>query len=194
MNPISRIPLALTLATVAVAGPAHARFECYDFGGLAVGTAFDIGKTVDARHSTIEFRPYRVGGAPSGGEVSAATVQQAQIAGGAAPEMELKTITVQVVPKQPVRRMRVQLAQNMTPTGGFGESNLEVNGQRHDGPSFASVNGKRLGGAEFTATFANPSANWHVGTLELRARPGGEIASFSIGGHTWRLDNLCIER
>ena len=26
----------------------------------------------------------------------------------------------------------------------------------------------------------------------LRAKPGGDIKSFSIGGHTWRLDEMCL--
>ena len=182
------------LASIGTASPAFAKFECYDFSGLAVGTEYNIDKTLNANHATITFRPYQVGGNPTGGAVNHAIVQQAQIAGGAAPEMEMKTLTVQIVPNKPIQRMRVRLAQNITPTGGFGESNFEVNGERHDGPSFESVNGKRLGGAEFRAKFANNAANWHVGTVELSAKPGSKIKSFSVGGHTWRLDDMCIDR
>ena len=194
MKRIFMSTIAIAFATLGAAAPAFAKFECHDFSGLPVGTEYQIGQTVNTNHATIEFRPYQVGGNPTGGAASSATVQQAQIAGGAAPEMEMKTLAVQIVPKQPIKRMRVHLAQNITPTGGFGDSNFEVNGERHDGPSFASVNGKRLGGAEFRAKFANNTANWHVGTVELRAKPGGEIKSLSIGGHTWRLDDMCIDR
>ena len=56
------------------------------------------------------------------------------------------------------------------------------------------MSGNPVGGAEFTANFANNSGNWHVGTVALRAKPGGEIKSFSIGGHTWRLDDMCIAK
>jgi hypothetical protein len=194
MNLMFVTSVAAALATLGAASPALAKLECYDFSGLTVGTEYGIGKTFNANHARIEFRPYRVGGNPSGGAVSGATVQQAQIAGGAAPEMEMKTLTVQILPNQPIQRMRVHLAQNITPTGGFCDSNFEVNGERHDGPSFASVDGKRLGGGEFRAKFASNTANWHVGTVELRAKPSGEITSFSIGGHTWRLDDMCIDR
>jgi len=179
---------------MSAASPAFAKFECYDFSGLTVGTEYSSGNTVNANFATIEFRPYQVGGVPVGSDIGGATVQQAQIAGGAAPEMEMKTLTVQIVPNKPIKRMRVQLAQNITPTGGFGESNFEVNGERRDGPSFESVNGKRLGGTEFRAKSANNTANWHVGTVELHAKPGGQINGFSVGGHTWRLDNMCIDR
>lgn len=46
--------------------------------------------------------------------------------GGAPPEMGMKTLTVKVVPNAPVARVRMKLAQNMTPTGGFGISNFEA--------------------------------------------------------------------
>ncbi len=194
MNRLFATSFAAALATIGAASPAFAKLVCYDFSGLAVGTEYETGETVNATRATIEFRPYQVGGSPSGELASGATVQQAQIAGGAAPEMEMKTLSVQILPHKPIQRLRVNLAQNITPSGGFGESNFEVNGVRHDGPSFASVDGKRLGGALLRAKFANTGANWHVGTLELIAKPGGEITSFSIGGHTWRLDDMCIDR
>lgn len=180
------------IAVLIVAAPAAAQVQCYDFSGLAVGSKYHIGDTVNAQHATITFRPYTMSGNPVGGAANFAESQQAQIAGGAAPEMAMKTLTVQIVPNQPITRMRVNLAQSITPTGGYGTSNFEVNGERHEGPSFASANGKRLGGAEFSANFSNNAGNWHVGTVELRAKPGGTIKSFSIGGHTWRLDNMCI--
>ncbi|GIL06113.1 hypothetical protein FBR04_06060 [Betaproteobacteria bacterium PRO7] len=182
------------VAAFAAAGAAHAQQQCYDFGGLAVGTKYHIGDTVDARHATITFEPYTMSGNPVGAAANFAEAQQAKIAGGAPPEMGMKTLTVKVVPIAPVTRVRMKLAQNMTPSGGFGISNFEVNGERHEGPSFASANGKRLGGAEITANLVNTAANWHVGTLELRAKPGGSIASFSIGGHTWRLDDMCFAK
>lgn len=193
MHPLRLTCIAAALAALSAAGPAAAQqFQCYDFDGLAVGTKYNIGDTVNANHATITFRPYTMGGNQVGEAANFAEVQQAKIAGGAPPEMALKTLTVQITPNQPVTRIRVKLAQQITPTGGFGTSNFEVNGERHEGPSFASAHGKRLGGAEFSASFSNTSGNWHVGTLELRAKPGGEIRSFSLGGHTWRKDALCI--
>jgi hypothetical protein len=182
---------AVGIALIA-AGTANAQQQCYDFSGLAVGTTYHIGDTVNARHATITFKSYHNDGNPVGGAANFAEVQQAQIAGGAAPEMGMKTLTVQIEPIQPVTRVRARLAQNMTPTGGFGISNFEINGERREGESFAAANGKRLGGAEITASFTNPGGNWHVGTVELRAKPGGDIKTFSIGGHTWRLDDLCF--
>jgi hypothetical protein len=191
---MSKLIRAAVVAAFGVAGAAQAQQQCYDFSGLSVGTTYHIGDSVNANHATITFRPYTSSGNPVGGAANFAEAQQAKIAGGAPPEMGMKTLTVQVVPIQPVTRVRMKLAQNMTPTGGFGISNFEVNGERHEGPSFASANGKRLGGAEVSASFANNAGNWHVGTLELRAKPGGAIKSFSIGGHTWRLDDMCFAK
>ena len=194
MNMFRLVSIAAAVAAIAATAPAAAQYQCYDFSGLPVGTKYNIGDTVNANHATITFRSYHMNGNPVGGAANFAEAQQAKIAGGAPPEMGMKTLTVQIVPNQPITRMRVKLAQSITPTGGFGTSNFEVNGERHEGPSFASANGKRLGGAEFTANFANNSGNWHVGTVELHAKPGGEIKSFSIGGHTWRLDDMCIAK
>ncbi len=195
-NRVSALALAIMLSGgAAVSTTVGAKEQCYDFSQLTVGTDWNIGQTVDARHATIAFRPYKMAGAQVGGAVNIAKAQQSKIAGGVPPEMDLKTITVQVTPKQPVTRLRVRLAQNMTPTGGFGTANFEVNGRLHEvTEGFAGIDGRVLGGAEFRASFSNPSANWHVGVLELRAHPGEEITSFSIGGHTWRMDDMCLDR
>ena len=190
----SHLLIAVLTATIVAPASAAAQYRCYDFSGLDVGTSYNIDQAVNTKHATITFRPYRIDGDQFGDAANSAEVMQAQIAGGTPPEMVLKTLTVQVEPLQPITRMRMKLAQQITPTGGFGASNFEVNGQGHEGPSFASADGRRLGGAQFSASFANTSGNWHVGTLELHAAPGREIKSFSLGGHTWRLDDLCIAR
>jgi hypothetical protein len=191
MNALIKTAAAVALAA---AGAAQAQQQCYDFGGLAVGTKYHIGDTVNARHATITFEPYTMSGNPVGGAANFAEAQQAKIAGGAPPEIGMKTLTVKVVPIAPVTRVRMKLAQNMTPTGGFGISNFEVNGEKHEGPSFASANGKLLGGAKIGANLVNSAGNWHVGIFELHAKPERPITSFSIGGHTWRLDDMCFAK
>lgn len=185
---------ALALAAaLAVADQARAAEQCYDFSRLKVGTTYQIGDPVDAQHATITFRPYKVNGSDFGGASSGAEVAQAQIAGGSAPEMAMKTLAFQIEPKKPVTRLRMRLAQNITPTGGFGVANVEINGERHESPDgFAAVDGKRLGGAQMRASLANDAANWQVGTLEIRAKPGGTLKSVTIGGHTYRVDNVCL--
>jgi hypothetical protein len=188
---------AIIVTTIGIAlteAGAQPQQHCYDFSGLAVGTTYHINDTVNAKHATITFKSYHNDGTPVGGAANEAEVAQSKIADGAPPEMGMKTLTVQIVPIQPVTRVRMKLAQNMTPSGGFGISNFEVNGQRREGASFADAGGKTLGGADITAQFTNPGGNWHVGTLELRATTGNEIKSFSIGGHTWRLDDLCFAK
>ncbi|HPF28118.1 MAG TPA: hypothetical protein P5528_09545 [Steroidobacteraceae bacterium] len=189
------IAVAIGSITTAAAAPGDKRAQCYDFSGLEVGTTYHIDDTVDARHATITFRPYISNGSPVGEAANFAEAQQAKIAGGEPPEMGIKTLAIQVQPNQPVTQVRMKLAQSITPTGGYGNANIEVNGEKHESPDgFAGMNGKRLGGAEIASSFTNDSGNWHVGTLELRAKPGGAITSFTIGGHTMRLDDMCFAR
>jgi hypothetical protein len=196
--PCTRRAVQATFALIigtAFSSAASAAEHCYDFAGLKLGQIYRIGETIDARHSIITFRPYKMNGNEVGGEVNSAELQQAQIAGGTAPEMGMKTLAFQLQPKQPVKRVSMRLAQNMTPTGGFGVANLEVNGEQHESPDgFAAADGKRLGGAQISASLVNNAANWHVGTLEIRAKPGGSIDSVTIGGHAWRVDNVCLTK
>jgi hypothetical protein len=68
---------AVGIALIA-AGTANAQQQCYDFSGLAVGTTYHIGDTVNARNATITFKSYHNDGNPVGGAANFAEVQQAQ--------------------------------------------------------------------------------------------------------------------
>lgn len=184
---------AFTAAGPATAAPAQ--YQCYDFGGLAPDTSYNVGDVINARHATIKINPYHSGGGPTDPKVRHAKVVPSKIAGGAAPEMALYLVTVKVEPDSPVTRVKMNIAQNISQTGGFATANLEVNGQKREVPGgVAAMNGHTLGNADLTSSMASVADNWHAGTLEMRATAGNSIKSFSIGGHQMRLDNFCFAK
>jgi hypothetical protein len=65
---------AVGIALIA-SGTTHAQQQCYDFGGLTVGTTCHIGDTVNARHTTIMFKSYQNEGNPVGAAANFAEVQ-----------------------------------------------------------------------------------------------------------------------
>jgi hypothetical protein len=202
MNTFSRIALAAMGASMLLAGAAPAaakQVHCYDFSGLAPDSRYTVGDAVDARHATITFRQYFTNGNPSTNDARHAKVVRSKIAGGASPEMGLYLIGVNIQPKEPVSRMRLNVAQSISQTGGFANANLEVNGERIELPTgFAGANGRTLGRAPHgratvTAQMAPHAGNWHAGTIEIVAEKG-HIGSVTFGGHTWHMDNVCLER
>ena len=201
MNTLQTTALAVaTAAALTTATAAHAQFECYDFSGLASDSKYTVGDVINARHATITIKQYFWGGAPTTAEARNAQVRNSKIAGGASPEMYLYLVSVNVVPNSPVTRVRTRLAQSIGGTGKYTNANIEVNGERHESPSgFAAMNGKTIGQASkgrasITSSMAPYSdGNWLNGTLELRATQGA-IESFTLGGHTWSIDDMCFAK
>jgi hypothetical protein len=182
------------------AGAAPAQFDCYDFSGLAPDTEYTVGQTVNARHSTVTVKQYFTNGNPATADARRAKVVSSKIAGGAPPEMSLYLVSFELKPNQPISRMRVNIAQSISQTGGFANANIAVNGERHESPNgFAGMNGKTIGHpakgrVAITSSLAPVGdSNWQAGMLELRAT-SGQIESILLGGHTWRVDNYCIAR
>lgn len=201
MNGMNKRVLATACAALlgsAVVHAAPAQYQCYDFGGLAPDANYAVGDVIDTRHATITIGQYFNNGSPATADARHAKVVSSQIAGGATPELELYLVSVRVVPKQPVQRMRTRLAQNISQTGAFANADIEVNGEKHESPAgFAGMNGRSIGRpakgrAAITASVVpTGSGNWQNGTLELAATQGG-IESFTLGGHAWRLDDMCF--
>jgi hypothetical protein len=182
-----------------LAAAAQAQQECYDFENLAADARFTVGDVVEARHATVTIRQYVTNGNPATADARHAQVASSQIAGGAPPELGLYLVAVEVVPDQPVSRVRTRLAQSISQTGGFANANIRVNGEKHESADgFAAMDGKTIGKpakglASISADLPDPaSGNWHSGTLELVATQGA-IESFTLGAHTWRIDDMCFE-
>jgi len=171
--------------------------ECHDFTGLTPGAKYAVGDVIGAEHATISIRPYLIDGDVDTASVRQASVSNTKIAGGTSSQIDLHLVSAQVVPAEPVRRVTVKLAQFVGHEGRRGNVSLEVNGQRQDAADgFASANGKQIGmestgAAAIGARMSKGDGDWQIGTLELRAVKGA-IESFTVGAHTWRLDNLCF--
>jgi hypothetical protein len=179
-------------------GAAGTKFECYDFAALLPDTRYSVGDVIETRHATITIKQYFTHGTPATAETRNAHVTSSKIAGGTSPELALALVSVNVVPKRPVRRVRTRLAQRISQTGAFANANIEVNGQKHESASgFAAMDGRSIGRpatgvATISADLPAPaSGNWHSGMLKLEATQGG-IESFTLGGHTWRIDDMCF--
>jgi hypothetical protein len=191
---------ALASVVAAFSAPSFAKYDCYDFSGLAPGTRYTVGDVVNARHSTVSIRQYFfASGNPSTADERGVNVTTSKIAGGAPPELGLYLVSAQVQPHKPIQKLRVKLAQSISQTGGFAHANIEVNGERHHSPNgFAGMNGRTIGQpakgrVSIVSSMAPHAGNWQNGTLELTAVSGG-IESVTLGAHTWHMDDYCIGR
>ncbi|MCA9473281.1 MAG: hypothetical protein KC594_14565 [Nitrospira sp.] len=173
---------------------AHAGQECYDFNDLPVGSQYHLGDTVNAQHSVATLKQFYVSeNQPSQQANQVAEVVSSNIPQGGAPSLKLYSINVQLTPTSPVEGVRLKYAEN---TGGAYVQNFEVNGQKHvlQGGLF-QLNNRRIGNTEIFVTANQGGGNFIVGTLEIRAKPGTSIASFSIGGNSqFFVDDVCIKK
>lgn len=201
MNVLKKSALTTACAavlTTGVANAAPAQYHCYDFDGLASDANYAVDDVIETRHATITIKEYFINGDPATAATRGAQVASSQVAGGAPPEMLFKLVSVKVVPKKPVSRVRTRLAQSISKDGGFSHANIQVNGEKHESPGgFSAMDGRSIGRsatgrAQIRADIATPTTgNWHAGTFELKATQG-LIESFKLGGHTWRIDDLCL--
>lgn len=188
----------LTLCLVLIGSAVHAGTKCYDFSGPAVGTTYEVGKTVETKHSKINLKTFMVGKEqPSQNEKQEAEISKTNIVQTGPPSLLMHSIRAQVVPKETVQKVRFSYAEN---TGGAYIQNLGVNGQMLilDG-GLAKANGQELGkpengGTASVSVTATPGGgNWVLGTVELNATPGSTIKFFSFGGNSqFVVDNVCI--
>ncbi|MEZ5500505.1 MAG: hypothetical protein R3E77_13900 [Steroidobacteraceae bacterium] len=202
MKRILRLEHALAgigLLLSASANAAPAKYDCYRFDKLAEDSRYTVGDVIDTEHAVITIKQYYTNGNPAMADARRAEVVNSKIAGGDSPELSVYLVSVNVVPKQPITRVRTRLAQSISQSGGFANANIVVNGEKHESPNgFAAMDGKIIGRpgkgrAKITAHIApTGSGNWHSGTFELASKPGETIESFTIGGHTWRIDDMCI--
>ncbi len=200
MNRLTRMTLCAVLLS---SGSAYAGdgYHCYDFSRLAEDTHLEVGDVIETRHATIKIQPYLQNGQPITSDASRVELATSAIAGGSSPELELKLVALSVVPKKPVTGVRTRIAQSISKPGGFADVVLMANGHRQgSGDGFAGLDGAELGNSakgivQVSADMAAPkTGNWHSGRLELRAKPGSAIEGFTISGHTWRADDLCLKR
>jgi hypothetical protein len=187
----------LTLAS----GSAWAAEQCYDFSNIAPGTEYAIDGSVPIPISIgeVRVRPLKFEGnevAPASRFFRVADTQQ--IAGGAAPEMQGKNVSLQMIPSQPAKRITLKFSHQ---PGAAGErvANVEVNGEKHEWRgSFSKLDGKKLGQGNGATRFkvrqeTVANSNWVSGELRLEGK-SENIASFTIGAAELRLDDVCFEK
>ena len=172
--------------------------HCYDFSNMVEDRSFTVGDTIETDFATINIRPYYVNGEPATADVRGAERASSQIAGGTAPELQVKLVALNVVPRKPVSAVSTRIAQNISSDGGFAESGIGVNRKaRKSDKGFAGMDGAVIGTnaagkARITADISpTGGGNWHSGTLTFEAVQGS-IESIRLGGHTWNIDNMCF--
>lgn len=191
-------PAGLILLATITGQVNAAQFDCFDFTDLATDTEYTVGDTVETAHASIVIKPYFIQGEPTTATVRHAESVQTAIAGGMAPELSLYLVSVNVLPRQPVTEVRTRFAQSISQDGNFANANIEVNGEKHESiDGFADMDGREIGNpgkgrARIHTSMQPPSGNWHAGELMLRAKPGDTIQSFTLGAHTWRIDDMCL--
>lgn len=152
--------------------------QCYDFSGPAEGTIYPLGKTINARYSTINLQKFMTINGPS-----QYGVQQAQIINNTAlaqgDALKLTSIVTQVKPNQTAKKVTFYFAENLGINGEH-DINFGVNGKhlvwrgRMD-----QLDGKIIGLPQFGGKVKisvnaqqDPDGNWNRGTVTLKSLTG----------------------
>ena len=199
MNISTKIAVAVFVTSFALDAIAGSEKEfCYDFGGMAEDATYTVGDVIDTDFAVITIKPYGVDGSPVTADARHADRAPSRIAGGTPPELELYLVALTIEPKRTVGRITTQIAQSISSTGGFAESGIAVNNKGLKSMTgFAGMDGKLLGtqaqGMAKISAKLTPldDSNWHRGTLEVNAVQGS-IKRLRLGGHSWRIDNMCF--
>jgi hypothetical protein len=187
----------------------YAGMQCYDFSGPAVGTTYQLGQTMNARHSDINLQKFQTLNGPSNSNVQQAEVVQSAIAQGEMPPaLKLTSIVTQIVPQKPAREITMKYAENVGQTGQH-DINFGANGERkvlHG--TLGQLNGQvfgnpQNGGKVRVTVTSNPEGNgsyWIRGTLTLTSIsppgplfPNKGIKMMAIGfASQGIIDDFCI--
>jgi hypothetical protein len=197
---------ALCAATLALS-PALAVEHCYDFSRMPVGTVYRVGDIYEDDNLSVHMRDFYVGGVavtPNNVDAPKVTVSNTALAQDASPEILTYLMNAQVIPRQPLRKVTMKVAQNVG-HDGQARANLGVNGElREFVGSIAQADGKKMGDANRgrvqleidlvpdVSTPENPSF-WHRGTLTMTGVDGALIDRFAFGGMSLAADRVCFE-
>jgi len=207
---------AIASRTVAVMGAfilalsgsvVYAGTQCYDFSGPAPDTTYQVGQTVNAKHSVIHLHRFQTENGPSTTPNPEARIVNSVLSQGQVPSLSISQIVTQVVPQKRVQRVTLKFAENT----GLGDNqlwNFGVNGeQRIWHGQLAHLNGQKMGQANVggrvrVSVDAVPDSQtlptWVRGTLTLEADPtlplpNRGIQTFSIGrSSTLNIDDVCV--
>lgn len=201
MNRFNKTSLTVAIAALTSfnANAGQTPDKCYDFSNMSENASYTVGDVIETDFATINIKEYTVNGAPVEASNRRAEAIRADMAGGASPELNLYVVALNVVPKKPVSKITTQIAQSIAANGNYADAGIGVNKRGYKSlTGFSDMNGKVLGtaakGKAKISTNILPvgnGGNWHRGTLEFRAVQGS-IESIRLGGHAWRIDNMCF--
>ncbi len=215
MNRIHQQPSRKASRTMAVMGAfvlalsgsvAYGGTQCYDFSGPAPDTVYQIGQTVNARHSVIHLQKLMTDDGPM--NPGDARIENTPLPQGQVPALGIQRIVTQVVPQKRVQRVTFKFAEN---TGPDDQQvwNFGANGDRRVWKGrLSELNGQYLGKPEYggrvrVTVNAVPDSQtlptWVRGTVTLEADPAVPlfpkrgIGVFAMGRSSQlKIDDVCL--
>ena len=181
--------------------------KCYDFSGPPLDTTYQIGDTLNLRHSVINVRELVNEDGPASNATAKAVIHAGNLPQGGAPSLRMSSIVAQVIPNKLVKKMTLKFAQNLGSDPSKRLLNFGVNGDRRAfNGSLDQMDGKVLGKAgqggkvrvSVSATPDGGDSFWVRGTVTLNPTkglplPGKGIKKFSFGASTQLyIDDVCI--
>jgi len=203
----SRTTAVMGAFILALSGSAaYAGTQCYDFSGPAPDTVYQIGQTVNARHSVIHLQQLMTDNGPM--NPGDAKIENTPLPQGQVPALGLQRIVTQVVPQKRVHRVTFKFAEN---TGADDQQvwNFGANGDRRIWKGrLSELNGQYLGKQQYggrvrVTVNAVPDSQtlptWVRGTVTLEADPvvplfpNRGIGVFAMGRSSQlKIDDVCL--
>ncbi len=183
--------LAASLPAAAKGGPV-----CYGFDRQPEGAQWAVGDPIPIDDlGRVEVRELLVDGKPYGADTRFLRRVGNSIPGGSAPAVYAKNVVLRLLPKAPVTRISMRVAQQPGAAGAR-PATVEVNGERHEfAGSLEQLDGRVLGApaaARLKVRLPVADGAYEVGQLVVESKAG--IRSFSIGAAELHLDDVCFER
>lgn len=186
----------LLLAAASLPAAAKGGEVCYGFDRQPEGAQWAVGDTIAIDDlGRVELRELLVDGQPYGPDNRFLRRVGNSISGGSAPAVYAKNVVLRLLPKAPVTRISMRVAQQPGAAGAR-PATVEVNGERHEfAGSLEQLDGRVLGApaaARLKVRLPAADGAYDVGRLVVESRAG--IRSFSIGAAELHLDDVCFER
>lgn len=187
---------ALLLAVLALPAAAKGGPVCYGFDRQPEGAQWTVDDTIPIQDlGRVEVRQLLVDGKPYGADTRFLRRVDNSIPGGSTPAMYAKNVVLRLLPKAPVTRISMRVAQQPG-AAGVRPATVEVNGERHEfAGSLEQLDGRVIGTpatARLKVRLPVADGAFEVGQLVVESKAG--IRSFSIGAAELHLDDICFER
>ncbi len=175
--------------------------QCYDMSGLISAMDYPVGTTFNVQGTQFKIMSLRdKTGTPLSTTQQGARVFQSNIAGGIAPEVQLRDVKFRIIPDMPVKQVSIRASQHPGVNDNLLLANIGINGDRLQliyglGGANELVLGNNQKGQILIDTdlvTAPPnSSGWITGNINLDALDGS-ISGFTIGARLLRIDDICL--